>query len=100
MGVPPASPCACGPLIDQPAKPRRPTQQRPARATGLRLGYGGEFRVPGAQTAEVAFQRLGQAEARRWITTLATKRIEVDLVQNDGTGGDQLLALHAVDLEH
>jgi len=86
-----------GPLDHEPAMPLRPGQQGPARTARLGLGAGGEGRAPDGDAAEVALQRSREFA---FGIARAAEAVEIDLMQDHRVGGDQLLPLQPVDLEH
>jgi hypothetical protein len=86
-----------GPVVDELSQSLGPGEDDPARAAGERLAHRGELGAPGGERAEVALDRRG--EVARGIAAGAAERVEIDFVQDDRAGGDQLLALEAVQLE-
>jgi hypothetical protein len=86
------------PLVHERAFPRLEHQQHPAGAAAERLAHGHELLAPALDTAEVRLQR--ERHRRRHGLSPGAQAVEVQLVQEHGVGGNQLLALEAIDLEH
>ena len=87
-----------GPLVDQPAGARRPGEDHPAGAAGLRFRHRGERTQPALDRAEVADESLGQRAGREALSA-AAEAVEMDLVQDHRVLRDQRLAAEAVDDE-
>jgi hypothetical protein len=85
------------PLVDERALARLEDQQHPARAAGQRLAHADELFTPAFDAAEVGLQR--QPHRRLHGLPVATQAGEIQLVQQHRVGGDQFLALEAVELE-
>src|SRR3954454_5679177 len=81
------------PLIDQPPEPLGPSEDHPARAASQGLCHRGKLATPSRDTAKIPLQCAGEFIARlgqpAWrVISMPTERLEIDLVQNDGTCGD------------
>jgi hypothetical protein len=87
----------CGPLVDQRSLARLEHQQHPARAATQRLAHGDELFAPAFDAAEVGFQHQLRGGFHRH--AIAAQAAEVQLVQQHRVGGDQFLALEAIELE-
>src|SRR5215467_14890294 len=84
------------PLIDEATVTMRVGQEYPPGAAAQRLAGANELGSPTIDTPEVARQRLFESAVAH---AVAAEALEVELVQDHRVGGDELLALQAVDRE-